>query len=128
MNRSHDIEGLFSLFATSESGRLLAVRSGYRPLHKVHENYMSSGHHQYPDVDEVSPGEVTKVLIWLISPDVYPASMWSGREIEISEGNRAMGVVKVTKVLNAALLGSPENFSSIWVEPSIVSPSTQDKT
>lgn len=127
MNRPHDIEGLFSLFATSESGRRLSVRSGYRPIHKVHENYLSSGHHQYPDVDEVSPGEVTRVLIWLISPDVYPASMWNGREIEISEGTRAMGVVKITKVLNPVLLGNPETFSSKWIEPHIVIPPTRDE-
>lgn len=117
MNRSHDIEGEFHLLTSQESGRRNPVLSGYRPIHRLHENYLTSGYHEYSGVSQVAPGETAKVAVWFITPDVYPNSLWVGREIEVMEGSKVMGRLMVTKILNSVVCGSPETYSPIWVEP-----------
>lgn len=117
MKRQHDIEGQFFLYPTKDSGRQRPVFSGYRPVHKLYENYLSSGRHEYPDVEKVMPGDTVKVLAWFISPEVYPGSLWAGRELEVMEGPaRVTGKLTVTKVLNAVLAGSPDTCAALWAE------------
>jgi hypothetical protein len=117
MNRQHDIEGEFSLYSTSQSGRKTAVFSGYRPIHKLYDNYLSSGQHEYPDVGQVAPGKTARVFAWLITPEVYPGSLWIGRELDVMEGpNHVVGKLKVTRILNNVLAGSAEAYSPHWVE------------
>ena len=116
MNRNHDIEGEFQLFAT-KGGRSTPVFSGYRPVHKVHDNYLTFAQHEYIGVNQVSLGETASVKVWFITPDVYPKSLWCGREIDVQEGNRFVGKLLVTIILNKALEGSPETYNPIWVEP-----------
>jgi elongation factor Tu len=65
--RPADAEGIFSLLT---NGRSLPVSSGYRPQHQVHENYLSSGQHEYLDRALVAPGESARVEISFISPEV----------------------------------------------------------
>lgn len=67
MNRACDIEGQFHLFHTKQSGRQTPVFSGYKPIHKLYGNYLSSGHHEYPDVQSVAPGDTVKVCAWLVT-------------------------------------------------------------
>jgi elongation factor Tu len=118
MNRPPDIEGVFQLFALQGTARLSPVFSGYRPLHRLHDNYLTSGQHEYPGADQLAPGEAASVLVWFITPDVYPGSLWAGREIDVLEGpTRIVGTLTVTKVLNQVLNGSPETYSPVWTEP-----------
>lgn len=42
MNRSHDIEGEFYAFPSAQGGRNTPAFSGYRPQHKVYDNYQTS--------------------------------------------------------------------------------------
>lgn len=116
MKREADIEGIFELFA--DSGRAGPVCSGYRPGHKIHENYISSGEHQYIDSEWVSLGESANTKLWLITPEVYPASIWIGRELEVSEGTNIVGKFIVTGVLNETLLCTPDSYNPVWVVPS----------
>lgn len=117
MNRQHDIEGEFHLYGTAQSGRKTSVFSGYRPVHKLYDNYFSSGHHEYPDAEQVAPGETARVLAWLISPEVYPGSLWIGRELDVMEGATCVvGKLTVTRILNDILAGSAEDYDPYWVE------------
>jgi elongation factor Tu len=117
MNRPHDVEGEFRLLSPKEGGRHRPVISGYRPTHKLHENYLTSGQHEYLGVDQIAPGEVARVGVWFITPDVYPRSLWIGREIDVMEGSRIIGKLVITKIFNHILSGSPETYSPVWIEP-----------
>jgi hypothetical protein len=115
MKRQADIEGTFQLFANS--GRTGSVCSGYRPGHKIHENYISSGEHQYIDSEWVSLGGSASTKLWLVTPEAYPASIWVGRELEVSEGTHIVGKFTVTSVFNETLLCTPDGYNPIWVVP-----------
>jgi len=115
MKREADIEGSFELFANS--GRTGPVCSGYRPGHKIHENYISSGEHQYINSEWVPLGGTADAKLWLITPHVHPSSIWVGREIEVSEGSHVVGKFVVKSVLNETLLCTPDSYNPIWVVP-----------
>ncbi len=69
MQRGPDFEGTFHLFA---DGRRGPVYSNYRPQHAIHDNYQTSGHHNYLDRECLHPGDIAKVDVWLITPQIYP--------------------------------------------------------
>lgn len=115
MNRAPDIEGVFHLLATGD--RRTPARSGYQPEHKLYDNYLTSGLHKYLGVDEVAPGDSVQVAVWFITPEVYPHSLWKGREITVSEGERKVGTLKVTRILNPNLRGKAATYNPVWSEP-----------
>lgn len=118
MNRECDFEGKFYLFDTKQGGRKTPVFSGYRPLHKLYDNYLSSGHHEYPDVQSVAPGDTVKVRAWLVTPEVYPGCLWIGREIDVMEGpERVLGKLTVTRIFNEILCGDAESYNGNWIKP-----------
>jgi hypothetical protein len=118
MNRQSDFDGEFRLFETRESGKENAVLSGYRPLHKLYENHLSSGNHEYPEKGQVAPGEVARVRVWLITPAVYPGCLWLGRELDVMEGPaRVVGKLTITRIFNEILSGSKSAYSPDWTQP-----------
>jgi elongation factor Tu len=117
IDRGPDIEGEIRFLATDEGGRKSAARSGYMPAHRVHENYQTSGRHLYPDVELVGPGEAARVQVWFVTPYVYPRSLWPGRELDVMEGSRVIGRLRVDKIFNDTLVGSPETWLPRWVPP-----------
>jgi translation elongation factor EF-Tu-like GTPase len=118
MNRECDIEGELYLFDTEQSGRKSPVFSGYRPIHRLYDNYLSSGRHEYPDVQSVAPGDTVRVRAWLVTPEVYPGCLWIGREIDVMEGaEQIVGKLTVTRIFNKILLGDAGSYNRIWVEP-----------
>jgi translation elongation factor EF-Tu-like GTPase len=117
MNRPHDIEGEFYAFPSAQGGRNTPAFSGYRPQHKVHDNYQTSGPHEYLGTDQVAPGETVSTKVWLLTPDVYPKSLWVGREIGVFEGSHQVGTLTISRIVNEVLLGSPETYDPVWVNP-----------
>ena len=115
MDRIYDIEGEFHML--SSGGRSSPAFTGYRPHHKVHDNYLTTATHDYLGVSQVAPGETVKVAVWFITPDVYPACLWIGREIDVQEGKRIIGKLKITKIFNTTLQGDPKTYNPKWVEP-----------
>lgn len=89
----------------------------YRPQHKVYDNYFTSGSHFYPGAESVSPGESTRVEIMLVTPEFYPGCLWVGRVIEVYEGPRRVGTVRVDVIRTELLRGDPENHTSTWSPP-----------
>jgi elongation factor Tu len=98
-----DVEAEITLLTAAEGGRQTPAHSGYRPQHKVREDYLTSGMHDYIGCNEVLPGQTVKATIAFITPEVYPHCLWVGREIEISEGARVVGRARITKILNPLL-------------------------
>ena len=67
--------------ARSRSGRW---SKGYRPNHLVLPDYLTNGHHEYKDKDQVLPGESDTADIWFLTPEHYPKSMSAGKVIRES--------------------------------------------
>jgi len=98
-----DVEAEITLLPTIEGGRETAARSGYRPAHKVREDYLTSGMHQYIGCDAVLPGQTVRGTITFITPEAYPHCLWVGRVIDIQEGSRVVGRARITKIMNVLL-------------------------
>ncbi len=107
-----DLIGLFHLFI--HSGKYWPVHSSYRPLHKIHDNYFSSGEHHYPEKDLIALGETGLAHITLLTPQAYPKSIWLGRTLEVYEGVKQVGIFKVTEILNPILLIEAKDFCPHW--------------
>ena len=104
-----DVEAEITLLPTAEGGRKTATFSGYRPNHKVREDYLTSGEIQYIGCDELLPGQTVHGTIMFAAPKYYPHSLWVGREIAIQEGGRVVGHARITAIFNPLLerLGQP---------------------
>jgi translation elongation factor EF-Tu-like GTPase len=104
MTPSPDVEAEFTLFTAGQGGRRSSpALSGYRPEHKVRDNYLTTGYHTYFDCDQVLPGQTVRCCIKFISPEAYPHCLWVGREIDVQEGSRLVGRARITKILNPVL-------------------------
>ena len=101
--REPDVEAEITLFPTEAGGRQGPAFSGYRPGHKVRDDYITSGEHQYIGRAELAPGETALGTITFLSPEAYPHCLWVGREIDIQEGSRVLGRARITKIYNAIL-------------------------
>jgi translation elongation factor EF-Tu-like GTPase len=101
--RAPDIEAEVTYLPTSSGGRTNPVYSGYRPNHLIRDDYLTSGYHEYLDKEEVAPGERARAHIWFITPEVYPHTMWIGKEIRVQEASRLVGYAKVIRVFNKTL-------------------------
>ncbi|MFZ6733461.1 hypothetical protein ACO0LG_16155 [Undibacterium sp. Ji42W] len=115
--RLADFEGILSLSRTDNDGRQSAVLNGYRPAHQLHDNHCSTGIHEYLDSDQVQPGESGRVAVCLSMPDMYPACLWEGREINILEGKKQIGTLRVTSIFNATLRTSSGEYLIRWQAP-----------
>jgi translation elongation factor EF-Tu-like GTPase len=101
--RQPDVEAEVTFLSAESGGKLNAVKSGYHPMHQVLEDYITSGHHEYLDKNEVWPGETAVTQIWFITPEAYPGSLWIGRKVRVQEGSRLVGDAKITKIFNKLL-------------------------
>lgn len=98
-DRSPDAEMTFRFNGT----RRTPAADGYRPAHRICEDYLTTGVHHYYDVTTVAPDGQARGTITFLSPEVYPHTLWVGRVIDICEGERIVGTATVEKVLNPIL-------------------------
>lgn len=88
---------------TLNNNRKSPVTSGYRPAHLINGNYLTTGLHQYLDRDLLYPNQTAIGTIAFITPEAYPHSLEIGEEIQIQEGAKVVGVVKVIEIYNPLL-------------------------
>jgi elongation factor Tu len=98
-----DVEAEITLLSDAEGGRQTSAWSGYRPNHRVRDDYLTTGVHQYIGCDELRPGQTVRGTISFLTPEAYPGCLWVGREIAIQEGSRLVGRARITKILNSLL-------------------------
>ena len=79
------------------------VASGYRPMHLIKDDYLTTGIHNYYKDGIVMPDESVLGTITFITPEAYPNSLWIGKRINIQEGEKIVGIATVRKVLNPLL-------------------------
>lgn len=104
MNRSADAEVILRLLSTVDGGKERAILSGYRPNYAIRNDYLTLTNHELIDASELAPGDEGRANVWFIAPEVYPHSLWPGREIAVSEGSRVVGTAVVVHVFNPILV------------------------
>ena len=100
-DREPDVEVIFEFVGA----RKTPVTDGYRPMHLVTGNYLTTGVHHYYDIQTVPPDGTAKGTITFITPEAYPHSLWIGKKINIQEGAKIVGYATILKILNPDLLG-----------------------
>ncbi len=103
MNRQPDAEVLLRLTATTVGGKEHSIISGYRPQYAIRCDYQTSVNHELIDVDNIAPGGEGRANVWFITPEVYPNSLWPGREITVLEGSHVIGTAKIIEIFNPIL-------------------------
>ena len=98
-DRAPDAEVIFRFNGT----RRTPVRDGYRPAHRIREDYLTTGVHHYYDAEEVAPDGEARGTISFITPEAYPNSLWIGKVLDIQEGERIVGTATIERVLNPIL-------------------------
>ena len=100
-DREPDVEVAFEFIGT----RKAPVADGYRSMHLVTGNYLTTGVHHYYHAQTIPPNGTAKGTITFISPEAYPHCLWVGKKINIQEGAKIVGYATILKVLNSNLLG-----------------------
>ncbi len=97
-----DIKAKISL-----TGKTHAVRSGYRPTHRLvlsdGTEYSTTGVHQYLGQEYLHPNESLVGTISFITPEYYPHCLAVGDIIPIQEGARVVGKAEVLEIYNKLL-------------------------
>lgn len=99
IDRAPDVEVTFRFNGTRRG----PVADGYRPAHRIREDYLTTGVHHYFDTEMVAPDGEARGTITFITPESYPHTLWSGKTIDICEGERIVGTATVERVLNPVL-------------------------
>ena len=109
MERKPDIKVTFHLYGkdeVNEEQKIYARKgyasSGYRPQHKIEENKLADGIHQYKQ-EKINPGENAEGTITFLSPESYPHSLWIDKKIDIQEGERIIGYAIIKEIYNKSL-------------------------
>ena len=98
-DRTPDAEVTFRFNGTRKG----PVAEGYRPAHRIREDYLTTGVHHYFGVSQVAPDGEARGTVTFITPEAYPNSLWVGKVLPIQEGERVVGTATVEKVLNPIL-------------------------
>ena len=99
-NRLPDVEAIFRFSGT----RSRPYADGYRPAHRVTDNYLTTGVHHYNYTKFVPSDGTATGTITFLTPEAYPHCLWEGKTIAIHEGDHIVGYATITKVLNPLLL------------------------
>ena len=100
MNRKEDVKVIFQF----NGKRRFPVQSGYRPVHLIKDDYLTTGVHRYFNVQEVAPNGSAEGTITFITPEAYPHCLWVGKKIGIYDGPRdIVGVATVMEIYNPLL-------------------------
>ena len=97
--RTPDVEVTFRFNGTRKG----PTADGYRPAHRIREDYLTTGVHHYFDVTKIAPDGEARGTITFITPEAYPYTLWEGKVLDICEGERVVGTATVEKVFNPIL-------------------------
>ena len=96
-----DVEVIFQF----NGSRVHPIYDGFRPMHLIMDNYLTSGIHHYYDRVCIAPDASVSGTISFRTPEAYPHSCWPGKKILIQEGEKIIGFAIVSAVLNPLLSG-----------------------
>lgn len=104
-DRPPDVETIFRFIGA----RTRPYADGYRPAHRVTDDYLTTGVHHYNGTKLVLPDGTAEGTITFLTPEAYPHCLWTGKTITVQEGDRIVGYATITKVLNPLLQGDDDN-------------------
>lgn len=93
-----DVEVQLEFLASEHGGRSGPVRSGYRPQ-LFYDGHDWDAQHEYPDVDEVRPGERARAYLTCLSPQFHDGNLVPGKAVLFREGQRVVAFGTVTEVI-----------------------------
>ena len=98
MKGRRDIEVELTFLSTENGGRSKPAVTGYRP------QFHYAGHdwdacHEYPDVEEVNPGDTVRAYFSFLSPAAHFGAVQPGMPFLVREGQRTVGYGVVTRLL-----------------------------
>ena len=96
MNRAPDVEVYFEF--NGRRGR--EVYDGYRPAHRVKDDYLTTGVHHYYNTEIVENNGSAMGTITFLTPEAYPQCLWIGKRITVQEGGRIVGYAEIRKIFN----------------------------
>ena len=99
MNRPPDVKAVIRLNHVRKSPAV----SGYRPAHRVKEDYLTTGAHQYIGTDALHPGDSCEGTITFITPEAYPHCLHVGQVMDIQEGSKIVGTAEIIEIYNKLL-------------------------
>ena len=113
MNVKLDMDAVIklTLLPAEEGGRKSPISSGYRGQHLIKPDYQTSAIIELIDIESLPPGESCLAKIKYITPEVYPNTLFVGREVAVYEGARKVGVAVIKQVMNQVLLKPDQHVS-----------------
>ena len=103
MNKNYDALINVSLLTSEDGGRKKPIHNAYRGAHLIKEDYLTSASLDFVDVEILQPGDSAKAFVNYLSPEVYPKSLWIGKEMNIQEGGRLVGKATILEIYNETL-------------------------
>src|SRR5215831_12455092 len=99
MMRVRDIEVEIYYLPPEHGGRKTPILSGYRPQF-YYRGHDWDGQHEYPDSDQVLPGECVRAYIEFLSPAQHLGNVVEGMPFLLREGNHIVGYGTVLKIID----------------------------
>ena len=99
MNRPKDIEAVITFLPTEHGGRRGPAFNDYRPQF-YYSGQDCDAFHEYPDVEQVNPGDTVRAFLWFLSPELHVGKVKPGMPFLIREGHKIVGYGSVTRVLD----------------------------
>ena len=93
MKLKPDVEAVF-VFLNSRK-----VCDGFRPAHLVKENYLTTGIHNYYNLENSKEEELNGTITFM-SPEEYPGCLWVGKRIKMFDGSTLIGYATITQIFN----------------------------
>lgn len=98
MQLKPDAEAVFAFIGYRKN----KIYQGYRPSHLILKNYLTTGVHNYYNLQDNSC-EYLKGTITFISPQDYPHSLWIGKRLAMYEGSTIIGYTTIIDIINPIL-------------------------
>ena len=94
MQLKPDVEARFEFVGYRKNN----LYEGYRPVHLIYEDCLTTGVHSYYNLENNAKGEL-KGTITFVSPEDYPACLLIGKQITMYEGKNVVGHATITNIL-----------------------------
>lgn len=88
---------------TNQRASKKAFGNDYRGCCAIQEDYLTSSMFQTLDGKFIEYEKPSRTYINFLSPEVYPYTLWVGRELELYEGARLVGTMIIEEIKNKNL-------------------------
>jgi translation elongation factor EF-Tu-like GTPase len=99
MRFARHIEVEVHYLRAEHGGRSLPCTTGYRPQF-FYDGKDGDAEHEYPDVEQVDPGESARAFLTFLSPQQHVGRVHPGMPFLVREGNRVVGYGVVRSLPN----------------------------